>query len=40
MNLNAPNVDYVIAAYAVAFTILAGVVIAILRAYKKAKNET
>ena len=40
MNLAAPYTDYVIAAYAVAFVILAGVVISVFRSYLKAKNET
>lgn len=40
MNLNAPNIDFVIAAYAIAVIALAGLVFAVARAYKKARNET
>lgn len=35
MNLDAPHTDYVIAAYAIAFAILAGVVISVFRSYRK-----
>jgi heme exporter protein CcmD len=40
MDLNAPHVDFVIAAYALAIIALAGLVFAVARAYKKARNET
>ena len=40
MDVNAPNVDYVIAAYAFAVIALVGLVFAVARAYKKARNET
>ena len=40
MILNAPHTDYVIAAYAIVFIILVGVVISVFRSYLKAKDET
>lgn len=40
MNFDAPHTDFVIAAYAIAFAILAGVVISVFRSYLKTKNET
>ena len=40
MDLHAPNIDFVIAAYTLAIVALAGLVFAVARAYKKARNET
>jgi hypothetical protein len=40
MDLNAPNVEFVIAAYAIVLKALAVLVFSVARAYKKARNET